>query len=938
MKRTWGLVEVEKAIGDFIDEIDPEPRWLEDFFNLLQKEGVRIPSSNLLLQGIKEFETSFRQDAREQAERKITDIIGELAERFGATSGWLFLVTGDTLTSIVAYNTPKNNLRLGIHEGVVGHVARSRRGYVAFDVRSTDECPFYKNVIPATRSEIAVPILTFGVDGREELLAVLNLESKQLGAFLPVHLGELQAAASRLVLHILVLSTAERYPFAWHPDVHGWGLSQLLDRFCFRVSSRTKAQLRSLLPSCTIWHCDRQKKRLYVRGTSGFSYEYYSQRSLPQDSFTGHVADYAKGAVKRCSLREASEFRNKRKAVRMGIEQIVLTPIFKSNEAQAAGVLNLYFFEEDIRRRKKPVKSAFPDSVVAQLADRVGCIIEQAQDLQRRAAVAYLNSRLAEETTTIRSAFEIIRDTLMECLEGDACSIFCSEDSKLVCVATTGLVRDGQRVENCNDATYDANEDWGLTIALFKAQLRCLRKNDVSDSTERVGLGTTPEPSGKFRETFASGYRSHQRFLGVTVRDGDKKVGVIRVIRSPMAKPFILADESLIELLADSSKRTFLRWKEEDKEANETTLPASLYLPLSDRAGLLAAQRLLTPVPGYFTWNYRQVKALLQDLVYTFRECGALLANVRFVSTNDSHKEYLQLYAFHSSGSNEPPDEQDFPPPTSDEGSIGFETIQSRQVLTFTRECPLFKPIHQDSAQVRSGVCVPIKFLAAGHLVRGVLCLDFDRTVSFEARHILTIVHAAQKVLIMCSDNRFDDKTSYDSRDLKRSLTAFMQSTVASLDLGWANLELRSNGSRAPVASLGRRNETVVEKLPRIKGFGDLGVKADIEVGAFLLPVYWRHLEAGVMSAGFEDAQRQRLHEMGFSLEGQLMRSIISTTWSLWTRFVAQPFWDVRFTQDTSDTMLLRSKGLNAWSGRISFSGSELFTDPIRLPLLGSTV
>src|SRR5439155_26782440 len=77
-----------------------------------------------------------------------------------------------------------------------------------------------------------------------------------------------------------------------HPRIHGWGAIGLLSRLSYRIATAIDPSQRYPVVSCTFWHVDRVKQRLYVRGTTRFDYEYIASRTLPlQGSLMGAIAN-----------------------------------------------------------------------------------------------------------------------------------------------------------------------------------------------------------------------------------------------------------------------------------------------------------------------------------------------------------------------------------------------------------------------------------------------------------------------------------------------------------------------------------------------------------------------------------------------------------------------------------------------------------------------
>jgi hypothetical protein len=223
-----------------------------------------------------------RREARARAEQRLTLLVAELGERLRANVAWLFDRRGEELQAIVTHRSRMRHLVMRVGErGIVPHVAETRAGYLSNDVAND---PHYRPCIPDTRSELAVPVIA--LDG--DLVGVLNLESRQVGTFRAAQVEELQAAASVLIPHLRVLADLDECP--WHPEVHGWDLTQIFQRFCLAVVQGLNQPDGEDTASCTIWYADWAKDELFVYATSGYDIEYISELTLPMDSFCGRVA------------------------------------------------------------------------------------------------------------------------------------------------------------------------------------------------------------------------------------------------------------------------------------------------------------------------------------------------------------------------------------------------------------------------------------------------------------------------------------------------------------------------------------------------------------------------------------------------------------------------------------------------------------------------
>ena len=85
--------------------------------------------------------------------------------------------TGQTLTPHFSYHgaSELRGQSVSRDEGVVGHVAQSGEMWL---VRDTETDPYYNDLVPSTRSEIAVPLMIKG-----QIFGVINVESPRQNAF-----------------------------------------------------------------------------------------------------------------------------------------------------------------------------------------------------------------------------------------------------------------------------------------------------------------------------------------------------------------------------------------------------------------------------------------------------------------------------------------------------------------------------------------------------------------------------------------------------------------------------------------------------------------------------------------------------------------------------------------------------------------------------------
>tara|TARA_R110002049_G_scaffold10768_7_gene52279 strand:+ start:3947 stop:8308 length:4362 start_codon:yes stop_codon:yes gene_type:complete len=481
--------------------------------------------------------------------------LGEIVERFSASSGWVFLATGSGdkrfIREIIAHNVHlgAKPLRYRVPEqeedkcGLTTLCVLRSAPVLSNDVLDGHLSRFYKREVSGTKSEIAVPI--FGIDGAT-VKGVLNLEADEKNAFLPVQLGELQSVAWKLLPDLLIAEHSLRKDSLvnWHPDVSGWGLSSILDDYCNAIATSLSGARTEQSLGCTIWHADWPKAVLYVRAGARFNFEYINRALMPigvheeiqpgvpprswlagQRSMTGQSARNKHGTVVKGFVGEMESFYRPEKAKRMGVEYMLSAPIYEpsriANDGCSSGVLNLYFFRRQHPQYEFSIAGTFPDETVTWLADTAGKILEETKELRRVVAVAKLLARVNQGGLHRVNLPEIFQLTLQECLDVPGVSIFLgkvADDLKddevsglLEVVSTTGIeFRDSVPVDSSESGSffrsYSAvtrlakseidSVNWtrvkGMTCFLAAVGESALRKIDVADPWETGGWSPCP--------------------------------------------------------------------------------------------------------------------------------------------------------------------------------------------------------------------------------------------------------------------------------------------------------------------------------------------------------------------------------------------------------------------------------------------------------------
>jgi hypothetical protein len=458
----------------------------------LRQSGVTAPF-DALARSLDELQTS----ALKTSQGRLVRILGEIVEKFNASSGWVMLTSRDIVFDgakppvvpsgsefypVAAYNAPEQRIRRQISESQGGVVGRVFHTGVPAVVPNVNECQYYIADTKATKSEIAVPI----VHGKL-LIGVLNLESSQLNAFTPADLLSLLSASLRLTVDLLVTRSTHvgSGPVPWHPFAQGWTFPPVINQLCDSISRSLPTQLGNPAIGCASWYHDRSKKVLYVRGASRFDFEYFADHELPENSHIGRAVlalvrqSSSGGTPKRenheeeeprfdrfTAIDEADGFVRCEKARRMQLSSIAVFPFHEQNrssgdqsvkelasalgavapstrEVEIAGALVLYDFRVMQGITTVSLPHLFERATGLRLAERVGTTISRIHSLRRECGVAYLIRRLAEDATSVRSPFETIKAVFVEIFDAPGCSIFVKdphrETEQLVLLATTGV-------------------------------------------------------------------------------------------------------------------------------------------------------------------------------------------------------------------------------------------------------------------------------------------------------------------------------------------------------------------------------------------------------------------------------------------------------------------------------------------------------------------
>jgi hypothetical protein len=845
---------------------------------------------------LRRFWATVRREARARAEQRLTVLVAELGERFGATSAWLFDRRGNALEAIITHRTRMRHLVLHLGErGIVPHVAATRTGY---QTNNTAADPYYLDSIPATRSELAVPVLA--LDG--ELLGVLNLESRLADAFRPAQLEELQAAASVLIPHLRVLAALDECP--WHPEVHGWDLTALFERFCHAVVRGLNQPDEEDTASCTIWYADWAKDELFVYATSGYDMEYLNQLTLPARSFTGRVAASPPGTVWDTTPAEAPDFRRPDKAEQTGVRRILAAPIYLPDEAPPArgvSTLNLYFFAD------RPDASLPGPDLVRVLAERVGRLIARFRDQRRKLATASLHQNLLVEAPSSEAGFRIVRDVLRQVFDADGCTIFAHDpgERRLYCATTTGLDEPGPPGPGGEpgggaggEAFYDLDGDDGFTTYLARHCGRGVRKNDVLSSTEKGLPGDfPPQPLNKYREQFARSETDHRRFLGVgcglrgAASAGDV-LGVFRLNRASSSRPFTWCDETLLEDLAglELCKKAFLDWR-----ARRLGPAAGPPLPAAPRGrGVIGAVvNLLRPVPALGS-PQTLTDELLQALVVIFREhrihgAGLAIAHPR------APAQPARWHAYHSEFHKNRPATAEFLLAEAAPRLFLTPPGGRRKIVTFDHAAVRCEDGHAIVAEAR----VPLVAWNGRHLLEGFLALSFQApSHAWTGNEVELLFRASQKLAAVLASTPHVIRPECFQLPASLALEHFVSfpQEHPRIAAAWSELRLEAAGRLETVGRPGPAPARGPEEWqpPGPAAGGEeaaFGIRERADRRAVSLPLFLGPYEIGQLRCGFAagDADRGR-------------DELVRTVPGLWSRLTSglsdlHKFWEVHFSR-----------------------------------------
>lgn len=730
-----------------------------------------------------------RRDAARTARVRLTNQLGRIVEQFQATSGMLFIVQPDgketTSTRLVAQimlNTPIREIERFADlksQGIVGRVAAAQEPYLNSWVSSEELRsdaffdPYYRETIPSTRAEVAVPVMAPTIDGKDtELIGVLNLESRIAGAFSALRIPQIEASATCMAMDIRVLQAIadRKRTLVWHPEIHGWGTKRILEQICYEIATSYSGSDYPPTISATIWYADTDKEKFYVRGTSRYDFEYIADAFLNTDSFLGYA--YRKceyGDVLRGAIDDLPSFRRRRKAERMELARAAVARFetrrqIETTERSSDGILALYSFRHELGANEADFDIAFTDSRVRTLASQIGAALGDFLELRLQAALALLRERLSDSSVIGIDDFDCIRDFLCEVFEADAATCFVNQSGHLKVVSTTGLEQSRKEYSVSNSEESCVNEECkrhGFTKYLSARPNRVLRKIDIPNEEERCIDTFTREPfwispENLRRETGAVSRADHRRFLGASFGQDGGVAGVIRLIRSESSKPFVQSDEELLSSVIRvcepafaaeaerlGTRNKFNPFRKDIERLAAITTDSSERCPPVERI-FQGSRRLIAGTRWLDSWlqDYRRIVGKL------FPEVNALLTHIRYAFLDKNLDWQLQILAYHSALSQyHLSDDEAFP---RRRGNIGWKTIDRSTSDYLSAQKPVIVFFDANSSSlydcggiehglnVRSGICVPVTWSWNG-LSQAVISIDFDGLVKPTSEQIRDI-------------------------------------------------------------------------------------------------------------------------------------------------------------------------------------------------------
>ena len=848
----------------------------------------RDTPARAMRQAVKEYRKQLCQTVREHVLKRIYELNAQGVEWFGARAGWIFLADHEkrVLRSVpeAAFNTGLCELEIPIDaRSIVAHVCQTKEAYWTNDV---SEVPFYQQTIAETRSELCVPL--FRPDGT--VLGAYNVEAAHRGAFTAAQSRELQKKVAFFIPHLLVLEDLEKSEefgsWPWHPELHGWDPERLLTEFC-RVVAQRLAHPNAPPPAATVFYVDNAKSKAWAISVFGYDYTFLNIETLGLRSAVAQVALDPARTIQRGTPQEL-HFERLNKAVHMNVKHAVIAPMGTPGGDDFCGTFNLYFFED------RPAAALPTDETVRWLAEYAERIVAGINSRRQRVAVAYLYRELAKDASS-SNAFASFLRVLLRCLGSQAGTIYAHErgTEEIRCVETTGLegVADHTQVKYHRTRNKDSYTCW-----LANHPGRVLRTNwgpvEEKESADRPA-DLPSEPSNHSRERMDQDGTYHRRSLGLGVKEGDyhapELLGVIRILRSARAKPYVRADEQLFFVLAEESKRFFV-------------------IHSFIQAGLTA--------PDFFGPVSIRIEEVLQESVKgcISHDYPMLQASV-FLRYRGSSPEY-RLYAYHSQAHQTAPVE------------FVLEDEVVRRVWAYDGKIvvvPFKEPQGADGLRI----CVPLQVWSGPHLDQAIFALDYRGTGhTWSAERKKKVFGDARRLVATWAKNNMRANREFLKRDDTEILGAFLRYVTTAKDskVRWARLRLLNDGEIRTFDAFGPAPPFVPElQICPDSDLKEYGVSMAADGTCCSIPLMLGPIPAGELVCGLDPELARTLAEYAgqlpyASLSGRdtdaqdiaqerrmeaffALRDVAGFVTGPWCRLVAGdlPLWDVTFGGDRHD-------------------------------------
>lgn len=718
---------------------------LSDSVNWFEDVGA---ADNPHVSAFLDVRDELKQEVQAHARRQLTEMLGDVSERFNAFNASLFLFSppnGSRLTAVISRNV--KNLETWVEErpGIVPHVAREGRGYYSNDVANDKN---YRLDVEDTESEIAVPLITYD----NQVIGVLNLESRDKNAYNAADVEELQALAGAFISHLIVACLTgdnrdSKLSPIWHPELYGYDLTSVFNRICHALSQ----SIHGDYSNCSLWHADKAKELLFVCSTTGYDVEYKCHRTLPAKSFLGSIVDLDSNHVEAIDPLEDDRFLRKDKADRVNMRRVLAAPIKSPNfqTDSGVGVLAVYLADEQLETREL-------HDALRYIAKELGNILAVCERRRKDFVLSHLYHLLYQKPRSSESDFEVMRDVLANVFSGDGVSIFArqSDGDNLYCVATTGLNRRASSGDltaavaaDERQAIYHLKEDSGYTVFLARDWCQCLRINCFLDSSERGLPEGRPAPQLKYSENFAPQHdHRRRRMLGKRVsywRDVggelvEDTLGVIRILRCPDSELFTVSDEQLLSTITSFCRKHFLDWRRTTQELRPKIDSVDGVDDEQDQATIIARRAYTIPL---MRSSRTLIDESLRDLYSCFKgkyEIRQTRLMVRHIVAGEAFASFL-THAYYAE-----PDRQ-LPLPDQP------VSLVERPFSNIAESAKTIKEgIHAISGWAesigKSGIWMPIRAWLGDAFIEAILAVEADSDINWLPQDLLEVFDTSARL------------------------------------------------------------------------------------------------------------------------------------------------------------------------------------------------